>query len=107
MPRFATLGPASVRRWIWLPPAPSNLTFHRELQGGKPTIVVSWAPPAAGQPVLTGSMVTGSGCGTLQSSNAAGARFTGVPASTFTCTATVTLLYSAGSSPSATASARV
>jgi len=73
MPSFATLGPASVRRWIWLPAAPANLSFHRELQGGKPTIVASWAQPAAGQPVPTGSMVTGSGCRTLQSSNAAGA----------------------------------
>jgi hypothetical protein len=51
--------------------------------------------------------VTGSGCGTLQSSNAADARFTGVPKSATTCTATVSLLNSAGSSPSTTASARV
>jgi hypothetical protein len=89
------------------PAAPAHLTFHRELQGGTSTIVVSWAPPAAGQPVPTGSTVTGSGCGTLQSSNAAGARFTGVPKSATTCTATVSLLNSAGSSPSTTASARV
>jgi hypothetical protein len=89
------------------PAAPANLTFHRELQGGNSTIVVSWAPPAAGQPVATGSTVTGTGCGTLQSSNYADARFTAVPASTTTCTATVSLLNSAGSSPSTTASARV
>ena len=89
------------------PAALAHLTFHRELQGGTSTIVVSWAPPAAGQPVPTGSTVTGSGCGTLQSSNAAGARFTGVPKSATTCTATVSLLNSAGSSPSTTASARV
>jgi hypothetical protein len=67
MPSFATLRPTSVRRWIRLsaaasgwpyhvqasvtaPPAASaKLAFHRELQGGKPTIVVSWALPAAGQ----------------------------------------------------------
>jgi hypothetical protein len=89
------------------PAAPARLTIHRELQGGTSTIVVSWAPPAAGQPVPTGSAVTGSGCGTLQSSSAAGARFTGVPKSATTCTATVSLLNSAGSSPATTASARV
>lgn len=89
------------------PTAPSHLTFYRELQGGTSTIVVSWAPPTAGQPVPTGSTVTGSGCGTLQSSSAADARFTGVPKSATTCTATVGLVNSAGSSPSTTASARV
>jgi hypothetical protein len=47
------------------------------------------------------------GCGTLQSSNAADGRFTGVPKSTTTCTATVSLLNSAGGSPPTTASARV
>jgi hypothetical protein len=35
--------------------------------------------------------VTGSGCGTLQSSNAADAVFTSVPKSATTCTATVSL----------------
>lgn len=100
--------PYHVQAVVTAPPrAPSNLTFHRELQGGKSTIVVSWAPPAAGQPVPTGSTVTGSGCGTLQSSNFADARFINVPASKTTCTATVSLLNSAGSSPSVTASARV
>jgi hypothetical protein len=89
------------------PAAPTHLTLHRELQGGNSTIVVSWAAPAAGQPVPTGSTVTGSGCGTLQSSNSAGARFVNVPKSATTCTATVSLLNSAGSSPSTTASARV
>src|SRR5690349_15731506 len=89
------------------PTAPAHLTFHRELQGGTSTIVVSWAAPAAGQPVPTGSTVTGSGCGTLQSSNAADARFTAVPKSATTCTATVSLLNSAGSSPPTTGSARV
>jgi len=100
--------PSHVRASVTAPPAaPAGLSFHRELQGGKPAIVVSWARPAAGQPVPTGSTVTGSGCGTLQSSNDAGAPFTGVPASTITCTAAVTLLNSAGSSPPTTASARV
>ena len=74
--------------------------------------MVGVAPPRPGRPtplaaVPAGSTVTGSGCGTLQSSNAAGARFTGVPKSATTCTATVSLLNSAGSSPSTTASARV
>jgi hypothetical protein len=100
--------PYHVQASVTAPPAaPAHLTFHRELQGGTSTIVVSWAAPAAGQPVPTGSTVTGSGCGTLQSSNAADARFTGVPKSVTTCTATVSLLNSAGSSPSTTASARV
>jgi hypothetical protein len=89
------------------PAAPAHLTFHRQLQGGTSAIVVSWAAPAAGQPVPTGSTVTGSGCGTLQSSNAAGATFTNVPKSATTCTATVSLLNSAGSSLATTASARV
>jgi hypothetical protein len=89
------------------PAAPAHLTFHRELQGGKSAIVVSWAAPTAGQPVPTGSTVTGSGCGTLQSSNSADAVFTSVPNSTTTCTAAVSLINSAGSSPSTTASARV
>jgi hypothetical protein len=90
------------------PAAPANLTFRREVVPGvKTTIVVSWAPPAAGQPVPTGSTVTGSGCGTLQRSYADQARFTDVPASTTTCTATVSVLNSAGSSPSTTASGRV
>ena len=89
------------------PAAPANLTFHQELAGGISTIVLSWAAPAAGQPIATGSTVTGTGCGTLQSSSYASARFTGVPASTTTCTATVSLLNSAGSSPPTTASARV
>jgi hypothetical protein len=89
------------------PAAPAGLTFHREPAGGTSAIIVSWAPPAAGQPIATGSTVTGSRCGTLQSSNYAGARFTDVPASVTTCTATVSLLNSAGSSPSRTASARV
>jgi hypothetical protein len=100
--------PYHVQAAVTAPPAaPAHLSFHRELAGGKSTIIVSWDPPAAGQPVATGSTVTGSGCGTLQSFSYASARFTDVPASTTTCTATVSLLNSAGSSPSTTASARV
>ena len=100
--------PYHVQALVTAPPAaPASLTFHRELQGGKSMIVVTWALPAAGQPVPTGSAVTGTGCGTLQSFNAADAWFTAASASRTTCTATVSLLNSAGSSPPATASARV
>jgi hypothetical protein len=101
--------PYQVQVVVTAPPvAPANLTFTREVVRGVPTvIVVSWAPAAAGQPVSTGSTVTGSGCGTLQASHATQARFTNVPRSTTTCTATVSQLNSAGSSPSTTASARV
>jgi hypothetical protein len=101
--------PYHVQASVTAPPvAPANLTFNREVVPGVPTvIVVSWAPPAAGQPVPTGSTVTGSGCGTLQASHATQARFTDVPASTTRCTATVSQLNSAGNSPSTTASARV
>jgi hypothetical protein len=100
--------PFHVQAVVTTPPAaPANLTFHRELAGGRQIIVVSWAPPAAGQPVPTGSTVAGTGCGTLQLFNAADARFIDVPAATTTCRATVSLLNSAGTSPSTTASARV
>jgi hypothetical protein len=100
--------PYHVQASVTAPPAAqAHLNFHRETQSGTSTIVVSWAAPAAGQPVPTGSTVTGSGCGTLQSSNAADARFTGAPKSATTCTAIVSLLNSAGSSASVTASARV
>jgi hypothetical protein len=100
--------PYHVQASVTAPPAaPAKLVFHREPQGGRSTIVVSWAPPTAGQPVPTGSTVTGNGCGTLQTSNYADARFVDVPASTTTCTATVSLLNSAGSSPATTASARI
>jgi hypothetical protein len=100
--------PYHVQAVVTAPPAaPTNLTFHRELAGGRPVIVVSWAPPVTGRPVPTGSTVAGTGCGMLQSANAADARFTDVPAATTTCRATVSLVNSAGSSPSTTASARV
>lgn len=100
--------PCHVQASVTAPPAvPARLTFHRELQGGRSAIVVSWAAPTAGQPVPTGSTVTGSGCGTLQSSNAAGAIFTRAPKSTTMCTATVTLFNTTGSSPPTTASARL
>jgi hypothetical protein len=100
--------PYHVQTNVTAPPvAPTNLTFHRDGTSGRDFIDVNWAPPAAGQPVPTGSTVTGSGCGTLQSSHATSARFTDVPASTTRCTVTVSQLNSAGSSPSTTASARV
>jgi hypothetical protein len=72
MPSFATLGPASVHRWIW--------------------------PPAAGCLVVAA---------VLSRARARRARFTGVPAPTTKCTATVSLLNSAGSSPLGTATARI
>jgi hypothetical protein len=100
--------PYHVQVAVTAPPvAPANLTFHRELAGGRDVIDVNWALPAAGQPVPTGSTVTGSGCGTLESSHATSARFINVPASTTTCTVTTSQLNSAGSSPSTTASGRV
>jgi hypothetical protein len=89
------------------PKAATNLTFHREVWGGKSMIIVTWAPPAAGQPVPTGSTVTGTGCGTLQSSSYADAAFTAPSSAKTTCTATVSLLNSAGSSPPITATARI
>ncbi|WP_433384605.1 hypothetical protein ACQPZX_24090 [Actinoplanes sp. CA-142083] len=88
------------------PAAPAHLTFQRDLTSGRPIIIVSWDPPRSGQPIATASAVTGTGCGTLQSTNYAGARFT-APASTTTCTVTASLSNSAGSSPATTASGRI
>src|SRR5262249_58234364 len=69
--------PYHVQSVVTAPPkAATNLTFHREVWGGKSMIIVTWAPPAAGQPVPTGSTVTGTRCGTLQSSSYADAAFT-------------------------------
>jgi hypothetical protein len=100
--------PYHVQSVVTAPPkAATNLTFHREVWGGKSMIIVTWAPPAAGQPVPTGSTVTGTGCGTLQSSSYADAAFTAPSSAKTTCTATVSLLNSAGSSPPATATARI
>jgi hypothetical protein len=100
--------PFHVQAAVTAPPAaPTGLKLHREIAGGLPIIVVDWAPPAAGQPVATGSTVTGTGCGTLQTANFADARFVDVPAGTTTCKVTVSLTNSAGSSPSSTVSARV
>ena len=104
----ASAWPYHVQSVVTAPPkAPAGLAFHREVWGGKSMIIATWAPPAAGQPVPTGSMVTGTGCGTLQSASYAEAAFTAPSAAKTTCTATVSLLNSAGSSPSATATARV
>jgi hypothetical protein len=99
--------PYHVNAAVTAPPvAPRNLAFHRELLGGKSTVVVSWAAPAAGEPVPTGSTLTGSNCGTLQRSYATSANFLDVPPFA-TCTVTVSQLNSAGNSPSVTASGRV
>ena len=100
--------PYHVQSVVTAPPkASASLTFHRDVWGGKSMIIVNWASPAAGQPVATGSTVTGTGCGTLQSSSYADAAFTAPSAAKTTCTATVSLLNSAGSSPPATATARI
>src|SRR5215468_245317 len=100
--------PYHVQSVVTAPPkAATNLAFHREVWGGKSMIIVTWAPPAAGQPVPTGSTVTGTGCGTLQSSSYADAAFIAPSSAKTTCTATVSLLNSAGSSPPATATARI
>jgi len=98
--------PYHVHAAVTAPPvAPRNLTFQRELLGGKSTVVVRWAPPAAGEPVPTGSTLTGSSCGTLKSSGATEAQFLDQPRNA-TCTATVSLVNGAGSSPTTTASGR-
>jgi hypothetical protein len=104
---YASGLPFMVHAAVTAPPAAArDITFHRELSGGRQSIVVSWAAPAAGAPVATGSTVTGTGCGTLSSSNAGSARFLDSPKPT-TCAVTVTLVNGAGSSPPASASARL
>lgn len=90
-----------------VPAAPAHVTFRRDVAGGLPIIIVAWDPPAAGQPIATGSTVTGTGCGTLTSNSYASAWFGSVPRSTTTCTVTVSLTNSAGSSPATTASGRL
>ena len=41
--------PYHVQSVVTAPPkAATNLTFHREVWGGKSMIIVTWAPPAAG-----------------------------------------------------------
>jgi hypothetical protein len=90
-----------------VPAAPAHFTFHRDVAGGLPVIIVGWDPPAAGQPIATGSTVTSTGCGTVKSNSYASVWFGSVPSGTATCTVTVSLTNSAGSSPPATASARV
>jgi hypothetical protein len=89
------------------PDAPAGITLHRDLTSGTPFIDAGWNPPAAGRPVPTGSVVTGIGCGTLKSSGPTTARFANVPASTTTCTVTVSLTNSAGASPAVSKTGRV
>jgi len=99
--------PYHVQAFVTAPPkAPRHLTFHRELAGGNSIVVVNWDPPVAGDPVPTGSSVTGSSCGTPLSNGPDTAWFGSVPRSS-KCSVTVSLTNSAGSSPSASASARV
>jgi hypothetical protein len=104
---YASSWPSHVNAVVTAPPAAArNVTFHRELLGGKDTVVVSWDPPGAGQPVPTGSNATGSVCGTLQATHAGSALFVDLPRRSL-CTVTVSLVNGAGSSPPVTASARV
>ena len=105
---YASNWPYMVNAVVTAPPrAARDVTIRRESPGGIDNIVVEWAPRAAGTPAVTGSTVTGTGCGTLQRSSAGSARFISVPPRFTTCTVTVSLLNGAGSSPPTTASARV
>jgi hypothetical protein len=88
------------------PAAPRTITFHREVISNKSTVVIGWAPPAAGQPVPTGSTVIASTCGTLLVTHATSVLFVDLPRLS-TCTVTLSLSNSAGSSPAVTASQRV
>lgn len=90
-----------------LPAAPGNFTFHRDVAGGLPIIVVDWAEPSAGQPIATGATVTSSGCGTAESISYRSVWFKNPPTRTTTCTVTVNVTNSAGASPPTTASARL
>jgi hypothetical protein len=99
--------PHHVQALVTAPPvAARHLTFRRELLMGKSTVVVTWDPPAAGEPVPSGSTLTGSTCGTLRKSFADEALFIDQPPSG-TCTVTVRLVNGAGSAPPVTAAARV
>ena len=99
--------PYHVHAAVTAPPvAAHNLTFRRELLEGNNTVVVSWAAPAAGEPVPTGSTVINSNCGTLWRTHPGDALFIALPPSSV-CTVTVSLVNGAGSSPPVTASARV
>lgn len=90
-----------------VPAAPAHVTFRRDVAGGRPIIIVAWDPPGTGQAIATNSTISGTGCGTLQTNNYADAWFGSPPAARTTCTVTVSLSNSAGSSPATTASARL
>ena len=104
---YASSWPYLVNAIVTAPPqAPRNLTFHRELLQGMNAVVVAWDPPAAGQPVATGSTVLNSSCGTLWRTHASDVLFTDLPASSL-CSVTVSLVNGAGSSPATTGSRRL
>jgi len=89
------------------PVAPAGFTFHRDVAGGLPIIVVEWAEPATGQPIATGATVTSSGCGIAESISYRSVWFKNPPTRTTTCSVTVNVTNSAGASPPTTASARL
>ena len=89
------------------PAAPTGFTFHRDVRGGLPVIVVDWNEPAAGQPIATGSTVTSTGCGTLDTHTYRSVWFRDVPTRTTTCTTTISVFNSAGDSQPTIASARL
>ena len=90
-----------------VPAAPKGFTFHRDVAGGLPIIVVDWAEPAAGQPIATGGTATSSGCGTPETITYDSVWFKNPPTKTTTCTVTVSVTNSAGASAPTTASARL
>jgi hypothetical protein len=103
---YASSWPSHVNAIVTAPPAaPRNLTFHRQVIENRNTVVVSWDPPAAGAPVATGSTVLASSCGTLWRTHPSVVLFTDLPAGS-TCSVTVALTNSAGSSPATSGSGR-
>ena len=89
------------------PVAPTGFTFHRDVAGGLPIIVVEWAEPAAGQPIATAATVTSTGCGVAESISYRSVWFKNPPTRTTTCSVTVNVTNSAGASPATTASQRL
>ena len=89
------------------PAAPAGFTFHRDVAGGLPIIVVDWAEPAAGQPIATGGTATSSGCGTPETITYDSVWFKNPPTRATTCSVTVNVTNSAGASPATTASQRL
>ena len=90
-----------------VPVAPGGFTFHRDVAGGLPIIVVDWAEPSAGQPIATGATVTSSGCGVAESISYRSVWFKTPPTRTTTCSVTVNVTNSAGASPPTTAAKRL